>query len=190
MKNELNKTQDPCPSPEISAYIDGELSADQELRLELHMAGCRLCADDLNLQKNFLNALESSLDEKEIELPNNFTKTVVTHAESHVAGLRHPSERRRAAVVFVALILFAGVALGGNIGPAFSTAASIAEKIIAVVDSIGHFCYDIALGSVIVVRSIVAGFIFESGITAAIFLLVFVMSLLLSSRLLFRFHRT
>ena len=190
MKNELNKTQDPCPSPDISAYIDGELSADQELQLELHMAGCRVCADDLNLQKSFLNALESSLDEKEIELPNDFTKTVVTHAESHVTGLRHPSERRRAAVVFVMLMLFAVAALGSNIGPALGTVTSIAEKVVAVVVSVGHFFYDIALGSVIVFRSIVAGFIFESGTTAAIFLLVFVMSLLLSSRLLVRFHRT
>jgi len=179
-----------CPTPEISAYIDGELSADQELQLELHMAGCRVCADDLNLQKSFLNALEISLDEKEIELPNDFTKTVVTHAESRVTGLRHPSERRRAAVVFVTLLLIAGVALGSNLGAALGAATAVAEKFIAVVVSVGHFCYDIALGSVIVFRSLVTGFIFESGISAAIFLLVFVMSLLLSSRLLVRFHRT
>jgi len=181
---------DSCPSPDISAYIDGELSADQELQLELHMGGCRVCAEDLNLQKSFLNALEISLDEKEIELPRDFTKSVVTHAESRVTGLRHPSERRRAALVFVTLILFAVLALGSNLGSALGAATSIAEKFVAVLVSVGHFCYDIALGSVIVFRSLVADFIFESGITAAIFLVVFVMSLLLSSRLLVRFHRT
>jgi anti-sigma factor RsiW len=190
VKNELNKAHDHCPSPEISAYIDGELSADQELQLELHMAGCRVCAGDLNLQKNFLNALEISLDEKEIELPNDFTKTVVAHAESRVTGLRHPSERRRAAIVFVTLIVFAAFTLGGNLGAALVAATSVAEKFVAVAVSVGHFCFDIALGSVIVFRSLVTGLIFESGITAAIFLLVFVMSLLLSSRLLVRFHRT
>lgn len=158
--------------------------------LELHMAGCRICADDLNLQKSFLNALEISLDEKGIELPSDFTKTVVTHAESRVNGLRHPSERRRAALVFVTLTLSAVVALGSNLGSRLGAAASIVEKLVAVVVSVGHFCYDIALGSVIVFRSLVAGFIFESGLTAAIFLVVLVMSLLLSSRLLVRFHRT
>ena len=134
--------------------------------------------------------MESSLDEKEIELPNDFTKTVVTHAESRVTGLRHASERRRTAVVFVMLILVAGLALGSNLGTALGAATSIAEKFVAVVVSVGHLFYDVALGSVIVFRSLVAGFIFESGITAAIFLLVFVMSILLSSRLLVRFHRT
>jgi anti-sigma factor RsiW len=190
VKGELNNLENHCPSPDISAYIDGELSADRELQLELHMAGCRVCSDDLNLQKSFLNALESSLEEKEIELPHDFTKTVVAHAESRVTGLRHPSERRRAAVVFVTLMLLAGVALGGNLGTALNAATSVAEKVVAVVTSVGHFCYDIALGTVIIFRSLVAGLIFESGITAAVFLLVFVMSLLLSSRLLVRFHRT
>ncbi|HKP70322.1 MAG TPA: zf-HC2 domain-containing protein [Pyrinomonadaceae bacterium] len=189
MKRELNNF-DSCPSPDISAYIDGELSADRELQLDLHMADCRVCSDDLNLQKSFLNALESSLDDKEIELPADFTRTVVTHAESHVTGLRQPSERRRAAVVFVTLMLLAGVALGGKLGTAMNALTSVAEKVVAVVTSIGHFCYDIALGSVIVFRSLAAGLIFDSGITAAIFLLIFVMSLLLSSRLLVRFHRT
>lgn len=179
-----------CPSPDISAYIDGELSADHELELELHMAACRVCADDLNLQKSFLNALESSLDEKGIELPCDFTKSVVAHAESRVSGLRQPSERRRAAVVFFGLTVLAGIALGSNVGSVFAALTSIAEKLVAVVVSVGHFCYDLALGSLIVFRSLVAGLIFESGITVAILLLVFVMSLLLSSRLLVRYHRT
>lgn len=190
MFDNRNKTEDSCPSPDISAYIDGELSPDHELQLELHMSGCRVCSDDLNLQKSFLNALESSLEENEIELPHDFTKTVVTHAESRVTGLRHPSERRRAAVVFIVLMVLACVALGSNAGSVLIAATSVAEKAVAVIGSVGHFCYDVALGSVIVFRSLVAGFIFDSGLTAAIFLLVFVMSLLLSSRLLVRFHRT
>lgn len=179
-----------CPSPDISAYVDGELTPDQELQLDLHMAGCRVCSDELNSQKNLLNALEGSFDEREIDLPADFTKTVVVHAESHVTGLRHPSERRRAAIVFVTLVIFAVAALGSNLGAVLSSISSLAEKAAAVVSSFGHFCYSIALGSVIILRSIASGFIFESGITASIFLLVFVMSLLLSSRLLVRFHRT
>jgi hypothetical protein len=60
---------------------------------------CSVCADDLNLQKSFLNALDSSLDEEtEIRLPKNFTKTVVANAESRVSGLRHPHEVRKRGV--------------------------------------------------------------------------------------------
>src|SRR5687767_7691259 len=92
-----------CPSPELSAYIDGELSPREELELEVHLAECRTCADELNLQKSFLNALDSSLDDEiEIPLPKNFTKSVVANAESRVNGLRHPHEWRNAAFICVA----------------------------------------------------------------------------------------
>src|SRR6188472_4506226 len=89
-----------CPSSDLSAYIDGELSPHDELELEMHIAGCRVCADDLNLQKSFLNALDSSLEEEaEIQLPKNFTKTVVANAESRVSGIRRPHELRNAALI-------------------------------------------------------------------------------------------
>jgi len=57
MERSESKTLPTCPSPEISAYIDGELSEHDELRFEMHVAVCRICNDDLNLQKSFLNAL-------------------------------------------------------------------------------------------------------------------------------------
>lgn len=190
MEQELNTSQRNCLSHEISAYIDGELSSDQEMRLEMHVASCRECADELNLQKSFLNALETSLDTQEIELPKNFTKVVVANAESRVTGLRHPSERRRAAIVFACLSIFAFFALGSNVGSFVAAMTSVADKFAAVVVSIGHFCYDILLGSVIIFRSLASGLLFESQTTAVILLLVFVVSLLLSSRLLVRFHRT
>jgi anti-sigma factor RsiW len=179
-----------CPSPDIAAYVDGELTPDQELQLDLHMAGCRVCSDELNLQKNLLNALEGSLDERAFELPKDFAKTVIVNAESRVSGLRHPTERRRAAVVFSALLLVAILVLGGNVGVVFAAAATIAEKAIAVIVSVGHFVYDIALGSVIIVRSVASDLVFDSANGVALLLLVLVVSLLLSSRLLVRFHRT
>ena len=179
-----------CPSPDLAAYVDGELTPDQELQLDLHMSVCRVCSDELNLQKNLLNALEGSLDERAFELPKDFTKTVVVNAESRVNGLRHPSERRRAAIIFAGLLLIALLVLGNNIGLAFAAAAAIADKVVAVVNSVGHFVYNIALGSVIVVRSVASDLVFDSANGIALILLVLVVSLLLSSRLLVRFHRT
>lgn len=180
-----------CPSPEISAYIDGELSSIDEMALELHLAVCRPCSDDLNLQKTFLNALNSSLvDEETIELPKNFTKAVVANAESRVSGLRRPGERRSAAIICGVLILFSLFALGSNAEKTISAAGSIIDKVVAVVVSIGHLAYDFALGAAIVFRSLSSKFIFESGFSALFFLVVFMLSLYLSSRLLVRFHRT
>lgn len=179
-----------CPSPEISAYIDGELSPHDELELEIHVSACRTCAEDLNLQKNFLNALDSSLDEEaEIELPKNFTKAVVANAESRVSGLRRPHEIRNAVLICTGLILFSLLALGNNAERTLIAAAAVVDKLLAVVISAGHIIYDFALGLSIVLRSLASSFFFGSGGPGLAFIALFVLSLYLFSRLL-RFRRT
>lgn len=191
MENIEERTSSVCPSPEISAYIDGELSPGDELELELHMAGCRICTDDLNLQKSFLNALESSLeDERRIQLPKNFAKAIVATAESRVSGLRRPHERRNAAFICTALIAFSFFVLGSNADKTFAAAAAVVDKIFAVIASVGHLVYDLALGSAIIFRSLASKLFFESGVTTTAFLALFVLSLYVFSRLMGRFDRT
>ena|SRR5687767_5652972 len=185
-KNDLS-----CPSPDVSAYLDGELFPRAELELEMHLAVCRVCADELNLQKSFLNALGSTLDhENGIELPDNFAKAVVTNAESRVSGLRHPHERRNAGFICAALILLSVVALGSNTESAFAAATTIAETSLVVAEWAWHFVYDIALGSTIVFRSLASAFLFDSAVAIALFLGLFVLSLYVFSRLLYGFRRT
>lgn len=187
----LDVTNSSCPSPDLSAYLDGELSSHDELKLEEHLAGCRVCTEDLNLQKGFLNALEFSLDDEgSIELPANFTKAVVTNAESRVTGLRHPHERRNAAFICAALVVFSAVALGSNANATLTAVATIAEKSLAVALSVGHFVYDMALGSTIVFRSLASAFVFDSAAAFVFVLALFVLSLYVFSRLLGGFRRT
>jgi anti-sigma factor RsiW len=179
-----------CPSPDLAAYIDGELSSHDELKLEMHLAGCRTCADDLNLQKSFLNALDSSLDdEAEIQLPKDFTKTVVANAESRVSGLRHPHELRNAALICIGLLLFSLFALGSTTERSLAVIATVIDKLLAVVTSGWHVIYDLGLGSSIVLRSLASNFFFGSGGTALAFFALLVLSLYLFSRLL-RLRRT
>jgi hypothetical protein len=180
-----------CPSAELSAYIDGELSPGDELELERHVSNCRACADDLNLQKSFLNALDYSLDEEnEIELPKNFTRSVVANAESRVSGLRRPRERRSAAFICVGLIVFSLFALGSSGEKTFLAMAAIIEKFLAVITSVGHLVYDLALGSAIIFRTLASKFLFESGTSGFVFLALVVVSLYLFSRLVVRVNRT
>ena len=172
-----------CPSPDISAYVDGELSSHDELELEMHIAGCSTCADDLNLQKSFLNALDLSLDEEaEIQLPKNFTKTVVANAESRVSGLRRPHELRNAALICGALILVSILTLGSNTERTLLAASTVVEKFFAVVVSAGHVVYDFALGFSIVLRSLTSSFFVGSGSSVLAFFVLFVLSLYLFSR--------
>lgn len=180
-----------CPLPELSAYIDGELSPNDELQLERHLADCRVCSDDLNLQKSFLNALDYSLDsESKIELPKDFTRSVVTNAESRVSGLRCQHEWRNAAWICVALVAFSLFALGSGSGKTFGATMTILVKVFAVIESVGHLVYDVALGFTIVFRSLGSTLLSGSGATAIVAVIVFVLSLYICSRLLVRFRRT
>jgi anti-sigma factor RsiW len=180
-----------CPSPELSAYIDGELSPGDEMELERHLVSCRICIEDLNLQKSFLNALDYSLEEEsEIELPKNFTRSVVANAESRVSGLRRPNERRHAALICVALLVFSLFALGSSTEKTFLATAAVFDKVIAVVTAVGHLAYDIALGAAIIFRSLASKFLFDSAGTAVIILALAALSLYLFSRRPVRFRRT
>ena len=180
-----------CPSPEISAYIDGELSPLAELQLEQHISGCPVCADDLNLQKSFLIALDHSLEEEsKIELPKDFTKSVVANAESRVSGLRRPRERRNAAFICAALVVVSLFALGSSAEKTFAATGAVFEKVFAVVTSIGHLSYDIALGIAIVFRTLGSKFLFDSGATVLVLAAAAATSLYLFSRVLNHLRRT
>lgn len=179
-----------CPSPEISAYLDGELAPHEEKALELHLVSCGVCNRELNIQKNLLHALTSSLETtREFELPKNFTKTIVTNAESSVAGLRRPKERLNAIFICTALFLFALFALGSDAERTFITIASVVDKATAVAGSAVHFLYDISLGATVIVRSLSSNFIFNSPVLLFAVFGLFAFALLAFSRLALKSQR-
>ena len=155
-----------CPSGEISSYIDGELSPVRELELERHFLSCETCLAELNLQKKFLIALDHALEgEEEIALPVNFTKVVVANAESRVSGLRRRSERYNAFFVCAGLFLIIIFALGASgTNTALDGFFVVVEKLVAVGGFVVHLIYDIAVGAVVIIRSLTSRFIFDSSI--------------------------
>jgi len=152
-----------CPSADICAYLDGELSPQCEIELEKHFAGCTVCAEELNIQKQILCAISSSLEnEPEIELPKNFTKVVVANAESRVSGLRRPSERYNAVFICAGLFLFCLFALGADSTKFFATVLQVFDQAAAVGAFVAHVAYDLAVGTVIILRSITSQFLSDS----------------------------
>ena len=179
-----------CPRIEIAAYIDGDLTSREEFDLELHFAGCDVCADELNEQKKLLCALDFALDDHdEIELPENFTKVIVANAESNVQGLRCPRERNRALMVFAALGLLVFLGLGAETSKTFAAAGAITEQFFAVGSFIFHFIHDIAVAATVIFRSLCLQFVFKSSVSAGLLGICFVVSLLIFSRLLTRRNR-
>lgn len=158
-----------CSSDEIGAYLDGELTPERENILEAHFAVCEKCREELNLQKSFLLALNESLEyDKRIELPKDFTKTVVTTAESRVRGLRSRSERIAAFAICLLLLLVAAVAIGGDGPTVFSPAAALMDRAASVIDVGARLAYNIVFGATSLMRNAVAGV--ASSTSAAVFL--------------------
>ena len=156
---------------EIAAYIDGELLPREEIELEKHLASCKDCSRELNEQKKLLCALDFALEkEHEIELPENFTKVVVTTAESKVSGLRRPQERSRALFVCAALFLLLLLGFGSETETVLGTFSKFAEKIFAVAGFVIHLVYDFSMGAAVVLRSLSYFFVFDSTISAAFFI--------------------
>ena len=113
----LSSQNNVCPSEDISSYIDGELSFEQEMKLEIHFENCTICLGELNRQKQFLCGLESGLkNESDLILPANFAKRIVANAEANVSGIRRPAEFFNAVFVCVAILLFVLFASGANAG--------------------------------------------------------------------------
>ena len=165
----------------IAAYIDGELLPHEELEFEMHSAVCKQCNDELNEQKRLLQALDFALEDKKgIELPANFTRVVVTNAESRVSGLRRPQERFKALFVCAALFLLALLGLGGETKTVFETFGRFADQFLAVGAFVWNLIYDVAVGTAIILRSLSHQIVFDSNFALALligFILVFLVSL-------------
>lgn len=144
-----------CPSIEIAAYIDGELTADAEFELERHFAECGVCSNELNIQKQIINALEGSLGSAP-ELPKDFAKRIIANAESSVGGLRNTSERATAMYVCWALFFLVMLTLGASAPGAFAASFDAVARLYVVVSFVSHFVFDVGEGIIILLRAFLA----------------------------------
>ena len=192
MHSETSKIKDVCSDDAIFAYLDGELSPQEELDLEFHFAECKKCADEVNAQKKVSNSLEIILEDemKNIELPENFTKVVTAKAESDVSGLRQGREIRRALWISGGLLLLVTLGLGTKVKVFWTTAGSFVDKIYAVAAFAGHLVYDTAIGVTVILRSLSHKFVFGSFISLVLVVAFFIVAFLSLSRLILRHNRS
>jgi Putative zinc-finger len=191
MLNQTLTTEEICPRAEVSAFLDGELSARDEQEFELHLSVCKKCADELLSQKQMLCALNLAFDspQNSFELPKNFTKTVVIKAESSVSGLRKPEERSRAFILCLILFAFVIFALGESLGKFVSVWQTVTEQIIAVVGFTVDLLVDVFTGLAVILRALSQKFVFDSQISTVVFFSLFFVVFIAFSRILIRHHR-
>ena len=161
---------------DIAAYLDREMSATGEAALEVHFAECGLCREELNLQKEFLRGLDGEFSScADIQLPPDFARVVAANAESTVAGLRRPRERFNALFICGGLGLFVLLSFGAGAGTSL-----FFEQAAAVASFIGHLCYEIFIGVVVILRT--AASHFRSDVVSAFFVAGLALAILLLSR--------
>lgn len=187
----MQKIEETCPRTEIAEYIDGELSPSAEMDLEKHFAVCKNCADEFNEQKKLLCALDFAFDGKaDIELPVNFTKSVVVRAESNVSGLRRREERFRALYLCAALFLLIIVGLGNETEAVFSTFKIFAEQILAVSGFAVHLIFNFAIALTAILRIIGGQFIYTPFFAVLAFGSFLIFSGYILSRIISSFDRS
>jgi len=181
---DLNNLAQECPRPEIAAYIDGELTAADEIALDMHLTGCSLCTTVLNEQKLLLGGLDHGLrTDFALDLPKNFEKVVATRAASNVVGIRRSSEFLNTLLVCTGLLLLILVliSLGSGARGVVTTSLRIVEQIAAFGSFVGYIIYSLFLALTIILRSLASQFRLDLVLTTA-FIFLSVTSLMLASR--------
>jgi len=169
MSEAAGEVLDTCPSEEIGAYLDAELPADRASALEAHLASCQICRVELNSQKAFLLALSRSLEKEEpIQLPKDFTRTIVTKAESSVSGLRKRSERIAAFAIAVLLLIVAAVGFAGDWGRVSAEAARPLGAAAALFELTSSLFYNVGFAVGFVWRKAFSGAPGTLGLAAAV----------------------
>lgn len=188
----MNQSISCAHTSEIAAYLDGELDARCESAFEEHLNQCSICSEKLNEQKRLLWTLDSVLSqEKSFELPAEFVKNIVIKAESNVSGLRAGRERQNAFFIVTALVLCCislSVGEGKNELLSFGAADQALGKFAVVAQLVINFCYDFGVGAIVILRAVSRQMLFDASLIA-VFLVVFVASLVALSRVLFEGNR-
>lgn len=181
-----------CPTEDVAAYLDRELSLAATEDFEAHLPGCAECGAELLAQKQLLCTLDAAFNgSRRIKLPPDFTRVVAAHAESNLRGVRNKTERRRSLQLCAMLALAAFALLGTASGVlVFQPIRSFVQIIARVSDLMWQTVYDAALGAGIIMRMIGRGALenpYGVGLLAA---LAFLVAVSLLPRLIVNYHRT
>lgn len=184
----INQT---CPREEIAVYLDGELSLEDELILENHLADCQTCRTEINLHKKMFSVLDMAFEaNQEVELPKNFAKVVAAKAASKVSGLRSKEERFRALAIGAGLFLLTLVGLSIE-SDRFLTALGIISGQVVTIFTIGFRMFsDFVVGLAIVSRSLSQQIVFSSIFPIILVICILAFLVFTFSRLRLRFSRS
>lgn len=179
-----------CERNLITAYVDGELEANEIVRFEDHLASCAPCRSELRAYRLFVCELDAALtDSGEIPVPVEFSRMVAARASSDMRGVRTRSENRKALSICLILALGGFALLGATARDAIFV---IAEKFVSTCLGVAGFLwtlgYDTVVGVAVIFRVLSRKIIVESGSLGPV-LVVLALGIVVLTRLISQYHR-
>ena len=181
-----------CVGEDVAAYLDGELAGAAIAAFESHVAECSECASELRRQRQLVCTLDAAFGvSKTFELPPEFTRVIATHAETDLRGLRHKTERRRAAQLCAMLALAAFALLGAASGAwVFQPARNFLQLFTRISELVWQTTSGVTQSVGIILRVLARSAAASLYFWPTLIGLTLIVALSLLSRLIGRHHRT
>lgn len=143
---------------DVSAYLDGELSAPESSSFERHVKFCVRCAESLDEQRRLLCLLDAAFSrahKKDAPPPEDFVRVVKARAQTDVRGVRGGTERRRALALTAALACLSLALVGFRaVGDALRPLRTLADALAATLDMTLHTVAELFAGAALILRSV------------------------------------
>ena len=180
----------------VAAYLDGELAAGEAFVFEEHLKSCASCPPSLAEQRRLMGLITAAVSgpREVVALPADFARVVTARAQTDMTRVRGASEKRRAALLVVALAAVASALIGAaGWAELLTPAATMARGIAAAAEIAFRSVGDAAAGAALLLRGFgrflvqarpggLPGFAYAAALACA--------ALLLLLRLVTKYHRT
>lgn len=179
----------------VAAYLDGELAGGESFAFESHLETCGACPAVLADQRRLSGLITAAISgpQEVVELPADFARVVTARAQSDMTSVRGAPEKRRAALLALALAALAFALIGaGGWGELFAPAATVARGLAAAADIALRSLAELAAGALLLLRG-VGGFLFQAQpgrATRFVAAAALACAVLLLLRLITKYHRT
>jgi anti-sigma factor RsiW len=181
-----------CDCTDVAAYLDGELSVAESSSFEEHLRACAPCAGALSEQRRLLCLLDAAFAraQKKVELPEDFARVVKARAQTDMTSVRRVGERRRAALLCLALAGLALALLGVRaVGEGLLPLRAAVGASLSILDMIFHTAAEGFAGAALIVRSFGRFVATEPGGVRASLFVALALSVFALLRLINKYHR-
>jgi anti-sigma factor RsiW len=141
----------------VAAYLDGELEAGETFVFEEHLKSCDSCPTALTEQRRLTGLITAAVSgpHEAVVLPKDFARVVTARAQSDMTCVRGAPEKRRAALLVLALAAVATALIGaGGWSEVFAPAAQVARGVAGVSAFALRSAGEIASGAALLLRGV------------------------------------